>query len=155
MARRARPSDRSRQTDPFYLSPEWRAARARVLRRDPVCLECASAQASHVDHIKPRRLFPELALEVTNLRGLCAACHNTRSARQYAPSPAVGLNGEPLDPSHPWHAGEAARVVFRGRERAPQAWQLPVLRHASAGATDDRGSEQSPDPVVAVPGGRA
>lgn len=129
--------------------------RSRVLKRDPICLECASAQSSHVDHVKPRRLFPELALDEGNLRGLCAQCHNTRSARQYAPSPAVGLNGEPLDPSHPWHAGEAARVVFRGRERAPQAWQLPVLRRAGADASDTRQGEPAADPVISLPGGRA
>lgn len=136
MSRAKRPSDRTKKVDPFYLSAEWRKTRKRVLRRDVMCVECSERLSSHCDHIKPRRLFPELSLDESNLRGLCESCHNTRSARQYsATSGGIGENGEPLDPSHPWHAGEAARVSFKGTNRSPESWQVPTLRAATPAVT--------------------
>ena len=30
----------------------------------------------HVDHIKPRRLFPQLALDIDNLQVLCHECNH-------------------------------------------------------------------------------
>jgi hypothetical protein len=117
------PEDRT-----FYQSKAWFRARGQVLKRDPVCVECRAEKATHCDHIKSRRLFPELALDIGNLRGLCTTCHNSRSARQYSDVGGVGLDGEPLDPNHPWHAGESTRVTFSGTDRAPPAWQHGALR---------------------------
>lgn len=34
-----------------YRSPAWRQRRARILRRDPVCRECAAARSTDVDHV--------------------------------------------------------------------------------------------------------
>jgi hypothetical protein len=142
MSRDKKPSDAYRKVDPFYLTAEWRKVRARVLKRDGICVECHVVPSSHCDHIKPRRLFPELELDETNLRGLCVSCHNTRSAQQYSPN-AMGWdeNGEPLDPTHPWHAGESARVVMRGRDRAPAGWQQPALREAMGRAPSEEPAE--------------
>jgi 5-methylcytosine-specific restriction protein A len=128
--------------DPFYLSPEWRKVRRRVLRRDPMCIECHEALSCRVDHIKPKRMFPELALDEDNLRGMCEPCHNKRSAQQYNhhASP-VGEDGQPTDPSHPWNAGEQTRISFRGPQRTPQPWQMPALRLAAS----------NPSPVTSAP----
>lgn len=141
-------SSRGDRSD-FYLTSDWFRARHHVLKRDPICVECRVAPSTHCDHIKPRRLFPELALDESNLRGLCATCHNRRSARQYSnDGGGVGLDGEPLDPNHPWHAGEATRVTFTGTERAPASWQHGALRGdgAAKGRTapaSERGSSPS------------
>ena len=45
-----------------------------------VCACCGASPATgavmNVDHIKPRRLFPELALDVDNLQVLCEPCNH-------------------------------------------------------------------------------
>jgi 5-methylcytosine-specific restriction endonuclease McrA len=44
------------------------------------CQCCGASPATgavmNVDHIKPRRIYPELALEVTNLQVLCGDCNH-------------------------------------------------------------------------------
>lgn len=67
--------------DAFLLSYEWRALRMRVLKRFGARCQCCGATAKdgvriHVDHIKPRRLFPELALVEANLQVLCEVCNH-------------------------------------------------------------------------------
>ena len=69
-------------SDAFLMSYAWRQLRMRVLvKRGAVC-ECCGASASrdrarmNVDHIKPRRYFPALALEESNLQILCDACNH-------------------------------------------------------------------------------
>lgn len=46
----------------------------------PRCQCCGATPDSgavmNVDHIKPRNLFPELALDVNNLQILCAECNH-------------------------------------------------------------------------------
>jgi 5-methylcytosine-specific restriction endonuclease McrA len=64
----------------FYASAAWRKLRAEVLRDYPLCEKCREdgiyVPAVDVDHIKPRKKRPDLALERSNLRGLCKSCHN-------------------------------------------------------------------------------
>lgn len=64
----------------FYKSPEWRQLRYRVLeRKGNVCVACGSSPKDgskiHVDHIKPRSIYPELALDINNLQVLCEDCN--------------------------------------------------------------------------------
>lgn len=65
----------------FLQSYEWRAIRMEVLRKyGPRCM-CCGATPDHgavmnVDHIKPRRLFPHLALDIDNLQVLCHECNH-------------------------------------------------------------------------------
>lgn len=66
----------------WYKSQAWLRLRARVLKEEPVCRECGDRLATHVDHIRPRRDFPELALDRSNLQGLCEQCHNRKSGRE-------------------------------------------------------------------------
>jgi 5-methylcytosine-specific restriction endonuclease McrA len=75
-----------KRADPFYSSPAWRAVRARALSRDRFrCVVCgvsvAERGASRVDHIFPRRTHPHLALDLANLRTLCAA-HDNQAHRE-------------------------------------------------------------------------
>lgn len=64
----------------FYRSQEWRSLRVEVLAEsNRRCLLCGNSPENgitlHVDHIKPRSLFPELALEKSNLQVLCEDCN--------------------------------------------------------------------------------
>jgi 5-methylcytosine-specific restriction protein A len=66
----------------FYCSTAWRKLRAAILRRSPLCVDCGEAgrvtAASEVHHVKERRDFPDLALDPSNLEGLCRPCHNRK-----------------------------------------------------------------------------
>lgn len=60
----------------FYTTKRWLALRYDALKRsDGRCELCGSSDSLHVDHIKPRSLFPELAYEPTNLQVLCRDCN--------------------------------------------------------------------------------
>jgi len=68
-------------TDDFLTTYEWRKLRMEALKKyGPKCMCCGATPATgavmNVDHIKPRKLFPELALELTNLQILCHECNH-------------------------------------------------------------------------------
>lgn len=68
-------------SDVFLESYEWRRVRMVVLKKyGPVCQCCGATPQTgavmNVDHIKPRRLFPQLALDVDNLQVLCHECNH-------------------------------------------------------------------------------
>jgi len=65
----------------FLSSPEWRRLRMQVIKKyGPVCMCCGASPKTgaviNVDHIKPRKLFPELSLDINNLQILCGACNH-------------------------------------------------------------------------------
>jgi len=62
-----------KKVDPFYKSAAWFKVRGKVLARDGwCCVNCGAgvrAKGSmRVDHILPRRKYPEHALHMPNLR---------------------------------------------------------------------------------------
>lgn len=68
-------------TDAFLLSFEWRQVRMMVLKRDGArCACCGASPATgavmNVDHIKPRKTHPELALDPANCQVLCNQCNH-------------------------------------------------------------------------------
>lgn len=68
-------------TDEFLRSYEWRRIRMQALKRlGARCMCCGDSPANgaviNVDHIKPRRLFPALALDIDNLQVLCGPCNH-------------------------------------------------------------------------------
>lgn len=69
----------------FLFSPEWRRLRYLALRTyGPRCQLCGRDRSTvviHVDHIKPRYHFPELALEISNLQILCEDCNLGKGSR--------------------------------------------------------------------------
>ena len=72
---------RDQEAKQFYNSDPWETARTLALIRDfYLCQECLKNKIIRaydvVHHIKPRRLFPQLALVLSNLICLCHACHN-------------------------------------------------------------------------------
>lgn len=65
----------------FLRSYEWRKLRVKVLRKYGARCQCCGATAAtgaqiNVDHIKPRKHYPELALDENNLQVLCGACNH-------------------------------------------------------------------------------
>ncbi len=63
----------------FYASWEWKQLRYEVLRKHGArCMLCGADSRSDkivVDHIKPRKLHPELELEFNNCQVLCDQCN--------------------------------------------------------------------------------
>lgn len=68
-------------TDQFLSCYEWRKLRMEAFKKySPKCMCCGATPATgavmNVDHIKPRKLFPELALDIDNLQILCHECNH-------------------------------------------------------------------------------
>ena len=65
----------------FLSTYEWRKVRMEALKLyGPKCQCCGATPATgavmNVDHIKPRKLWPSLALDVKNLQILCHPCNH-------------------------------------------------------------------------------
>ena len=73
--------EKKRELHPFYDSREWRDLRYYALklygRKCQLCF--ATNTQIHVDHIKPRSKYPELALDIKNLQILCKDCNLGKS----------------------------------------------------------------------------
>jgi len=84
--RMQRDADRPNARQRGYDS-QWEAIRVVVLREEPFCRLCLAAgrhtASEHVDHVKPLRSGGTHARD--NLRGLCATCHNRRTATEQSP----------------------------------------------------------------------
>lgn len=74
---RERRENHGRIQDLFYTTRPWLKLRFLVLeKRGRKCECCGTTNAVfHVDHIKPRSKYPELALSEDNLQVLCASCN--------------------------------------------------------------------------------
>lgn len=64
----------------FLNSKAWKRLRFMALKRHGMkCQACGASPATgavlNVDHILPRRLFPEFALQIENLQVLCGDCN--------------------------------------------------------------------------------
>ncbi|HCS50922.1 HNH endonuclease signature motif containing protein [Rubinisphaera sp.] len=71
----ATPSHQRREDMQWYHLARWRRLRNWKLRLNPTCQRCGTHEDLHVHHIKPRKQFPELALQLENLKTLCRKCH--------------------------------------------------------------------------------
>ena len=65
----------------FLQSKAWQRARIQAFKQYGNRCQCCGASPENgarlcVDHIKPRKLFPELALDIDNLQILCAECNS-------------------------------------------------------------------------------
>lgn len=73
----------------FLRTPQWKRARYdALLANDGRCELCArdkhqlgQGRYLNVDHVKPRRARPDLALDVRNLQVLCADCNAGKGNR--------------------------------------------------------------------------
>lgn len=71
----------------FYQTKEWRELRYQALvKYGNNCVCCGASPkhgvSIHVDHIKPRSIYPEYALCIDNLQILCESC-NVGKSNQY------------------------------------------------------------------------
>lgn len=83
-ARENRKTYRERSEE-FLKSRAWKELRYTVLKERGAVCECCGASAKtgaviHVDHVKPRFKFPELALVKSNLQVLCEDCNVGKGA---------------------------------------------------------------------------
>ena len=82
---RAQDQQRGTSTERGYNS-RWQRARARYLRRHPLCVECLKADrvvaAALVDHIIPHRGNKRLFWDESNWQSLCASCHDSKRGRE-------------------------------------------------------------------------
>jgi 5-methylcytosine-specific restriction endonuclease McrA len=67
-------------SDKFLSSFEWKVIRKQALNKyKSMCMCCGASPSTgavlNVDHIKPRKFFPELALDINNLQVLCGDCN--------------------------------------------------------------------------------
>ncbi len=65
--------------------------RARLLRDEPLCRQCAAegrtSEAAIMDHIIPMVDRADLALSPSNVQPLCEFCHDAKSAAERAARP--------------------------------------------------------------------
>ena len=67
----------------FLQSTEWKQLRSKVVKEfGRKCMKCGTTpknpQMTHVDHIKCRKHFPDLALNFNNLQILCCRCNKEK-----------------------------------------------------------------------------
>lgn len=65
----------------FLQTYEWRKVRMQALKKYGARCQCCGATPAdgvkmNVDHIKPRKLYPNLALSLDNLQVLCEECNH-------------------------------------------------------------------------------
>jgi 5-methylcytosine-specific restriction endonuclease McrA len=70
----------SASKEKFFSSNEWKKLRFNALQKyRNKCCSCGASSLSgtvlHVDHVKPRSIYPELAFDIKNLQVLCADCN--------------------------------------------------------------------------------
>ena len=75
---------KTKHSNEFYNSREWKSLRYKVLVAARGKCECCGSSSKngivlHVDHIKPRSKYPELALEFSNMQVLCEMCNIGKS----------------------------------------------------------------------------
>lgn len=68
-------------TNDFLQTYAWRRLRMEALKKHGARCQCCGASPQtgaviNVDHVKPRKLFPELALSLDNLQILCHECNH-------------------------------------------------------------------------------
>lgn len=91
----------------IYKTPQWKALRFMARRRDGfACVQCGGKGRLEVDHIKPLRTHPDLALVLTNLQCLCVACHSRKTRVE------IGLADLPPE-------RQAWRDLLRDMQRLP------------------------------------
>ena len=75
------PAKVAASSDEFLQTYEWRRVRMLAIKKYGARCQCCGASPDtgaviNVDHIKPRRFFPELALDLENLQVLCSPCNH-------------------------------------------------------------------------------
>jgi 5-methylcytosine-specific restriction protein A len=97
----------------WYSLQRWRRRARHQLRTEPLCCLCETqgrvVPAEVADHF-PAHGGDWNAFLRGPLRSLCKACHDGLSGFAHKPySSAIGDDGLPLDPNHPFNRAEGGR----------------------------------------------
>jgi len=67
-------------SESFYLSIEWVLLTKKIRKIfENNCMKCGRGGKTHIDHIFPRSLYPDLELDIHNLQILCEKCNIEKS----------------------------------------------------------------------------
>lgn len=107
---------------------KWDKLAKGVIRANPVCVRCRNRPSRHADHIVPVRVAPHLRYARSNIQALCKICHDaiTAAYEKRSLDGACDIDGNPLDPWHPWaqednaHAIEVANTPKDKRTVSPE-----------------------------------
>jgi len=68
----------------FYQSHAWKQAKRIAFARDNHCKYCRRTLGvgKTLDHFRPLRFWPEMAVNQKNLYPSCRSCHSRKSARE-------------------------------------------------------------------------
>lgn len=100
----------SAASDEFLRGFEWRQVRMFVLKRDGAKCRCCGATPAtgavmNVDHIKPRKTHPQLALDPNNCQVLCNTCNHGKGNWDSTEWPQAGRpKTMPAGPTSPYLA---------------------------------------------------
>lgn len=100
----------------LYASKAWAALRASHLAEHPLCAWCSEAgytrAAEVVDHSLAHRGNEALFFDPANLLSLCRPHHDSAAQSRDRTGRVRGcdINGQPLDPHHPWNLERRARA---------------------------------------------
>ncbi len=109
----------------IYNTARWQRLRLAHLHLSPLCIGCSAMgitrAANTVDHVTPISAGGPAFPGHDGLASYCAACHSAKTARgteagaikTQRPRKGCDVNGNPLDPRHPWHAGKSLRADRR------------------------------------------
>ena len=108
----------SRPWQRWYGLAVWQKLRKLRLASEPLCRMCEaenrSTTATVCDHVTPHRGDWALFADYDNTQSLCASHHNHRkqSEERTGYSKAVGADGYPIDPRHPFNASEVRTALL-------------------------------------------
>jgi 5-methylcytosine-specific restriction protein A len=103
----------------LYDLAVWHRLREKQLSDEPLCRHCKAmgivVLATDVDHIVPIAQGGA-ELDQANLQSLCHECHSRKTISENGgkPNTAIGIDGVPLDASHPWNAPRADNRALPG-----------------------------------------
>ncbi len=100
-----------------YSTARWQKLRRRKLDSAPCCEPCGkrgvSVPAKHVDHIVAIASGGDPFPPLSGLMSMCHSCHSIKTNAVDRPGGSgvrfkgAGLDGLPVDPSHPFNGGDA------------------------------------------------
>jgi len=99
----------------IYDTTQWRKLRARKLKTNPLCEPCMKrgklTPANTVDHNVAVEAGGPAFPPLDGLTSMCPSCHNLKTNAKDRPDRkgrglvrGCDLNGNPLDPDHPWNS---------------------------------------------------
>ena len=149
-----------------YNTARWQRLRKQHLQLERFCRGCAPrlVVANTVDHVHPISEGGPAFPSHDGLASYCPACHSRKTARgseagrakTNKPRKGCDLQGNPIDPEHPWHVqapnADLAKAscsldnhcdAVQGRGRSGVLDSAPVNKSLEAGAIGAHGDHKT------------